>query len=128
MGECELPHTILDLHATFLEYAGLTPSPNLDSRSIKSFLAGETDQHRDVVLSGLSGWRMAFDGRFKLIRGYDPAMRVGGDQWDPMHMPDEDARKMQRERPQILYDIQANEKENVADQYPEVVERLGAHL
>ncbi|MDP6112963.1 MAG: sulfatase-like hydrolase/transferase [Planctomycetota bacterium] len=128
IGECGKPHTILDLHATFLDYAGLTPSAELDSRSMKSFLAGETDQHRDVVLSGLSGWRMAFDGRFKLIRGYDPAKRVGGDQWDPMHVPTEEAGKMQRERPQILYDIQTNEKENVAAQCPEAAERLESFL
>ena len=80
------------------------------------------------MLSGLSGWRMAFDGRFKLIRGYDPAKRVGGDQWDPMHVPTEEAGKMQRERPQILYDIQTNEKENVAAQCPEAAERLESFL
>jgi hypothetical protein len=45
-----------------------------------------------------------------------------------MHVPTEEAGKMQRERPQILYDIQTNEKENVAAQCPEAAERLESFL
>jgi hypothetical protein len=43
----------------------------MDSRSLKALLEGQTDTHRDVVLSGLNNWRLAYDGRFKYIEGYE---------------------------------------------------------
>ena len=47
--EVKDPVTTLDLHASFLEWAGLKPSAEIDSRSMTSYLAGETDTHRNVV-------------------------------------------------------------------------------
>jgi len=62
----------MDLAATFLEYAS-TPKPaDMDSRSLKSLLEGKTRKHRDAVRSGLGNWRMVYDGRYKLIRGFNP--------------------------------------------------------
>jgi arylsulfatase A-like enzyme len=68
---CNLPTTNLDVTATFLDYAGLDIPDSMDSRSLKALLEGQTDTHRDVVLSGLNNWRLAYDGRFKYIEGYE---------------------------------------------------------
>jgi arylsulfatase A-like enzyme len=64
----DLPMTHLDFTATFLDYAGLETPSKMDSRSFKDLLEGKTDTHRDIVISGLNNWRLAYDGRFKLIR------------------------------------------------------------
>ena len=125
-GGCAVPATTLDLHATFLECAGLAPGDGVDSRPMGSFLAGAVDRHREVVFSGLSAWRLAFDGRHKLVRGYDPAQRRGGDDWEPMHMPE--AARLQAEREPLLYDICGDERENIAHRHPDVAAALGRHL
>ena len=57
---------------------------------------------------------MVFDGRFKLVRGYDPAKRIGGDVFEPMHVPPDETDRLQRERPQLLFDLQRNERDDVA--------------
>jgi len=67
---CNLPTTILDLTATFLEYAGLSVPNDMDSLSLKPFLEGKVESHREYVLSGLGAWRVVFDGQYKLIRGF----------------------------------------------------------
>jgi hypothetical protein len=121
------PMTTLDLTASFLEWSGLTPGPELDSRSLAGYMAGHADSHRDAVFSGLSAWRMAFDGRFKLVRGYDPAQRTGGDSFEPMDMSVE-ASRLQRERPQLLLDLEHNEKDDVSAQHPDAFQRLDAAL
>jgi len=90
--------------------------------------AGETDHHREVVLSGLSAWRLAYDGRYKLIRGYDPAKRTGGHNWEPMAVDPEEARQLQRDRPIYLYDTTNNELDNLAQEHPEIVAQLDAYL
>ncbi|MFC1543265.1 sulfatase [Candidatus Neomarinimicrobiota bacterium] len=66
-----IPMTIIDLAATFLEYGGIEVPADMDSRSLKPYLNGSTQKHRDYVLSGLSSWRMVFDGRYKYVRGYE---------------------------------------------------------
>ncbi|MHC4249587.1 MAG: sulfatase family protein [Planctomycetota bacterium] len=101
------PATTLDLTATFLEYAGCDVPSGMDSRSLKPILEGPgnaADEGREYVLSGLHDWRLAFDGRHKLVR------RAGeGD---------------------ILYDLQEDpdETENAAGRAPEVAARLGEAL
>jgi len=72
----------------------------MDSRSLRPVLEGRTDSHRGVVLSGLRDWRLAYDGRYKLVTGFG----------------DED----------MLWDLEADpmETENVAAKQPEVVRRL----
>ena len=127
-GACDVPATVLDLHATFLQCAGLEAGADVDSRSMGAFLTGEKERHREVVFSGLSAWRMVFDGRYKLVRGYDPAKRRGGNDWEPMHVPTEEAARLQQEREEILYDVQGDERKNIAAQHPEIVARLAQHF
>ena len=76
----DMPATTLDLTATFLEYAktngrlrltaNVSQPDGVDSLSLKSFLEGKVESHREYVLSGLGKWRIVFDGRYKLIRGF----------------------------------------------------------
>jgi arylsulfatase A-like enzyme len=67
--------SLMDLSATFLDYGGVEVPDSMDSRSIRPVLEGKTEKHRDYVLSGLRGWRLAWDGRYKYITGFDQ----GGD-------------------------------------------------
>src|SRR5260221_1293012 len=62
----------MDLAATFLEYASAPKPADMDSRSLKGLLEGKRRKHRDAVRSGLGSWRMVYDGRYKLIRGFNP--------------------------------------------------------
>ena len=104
------------------------PGDDLDSRSLVDYLGVHARRHRDLVFSGLSAWRMVFDGRFKLVRGYDPAKRMGGDVFEPMHVPSDETERLQRERPQLLFDLQRNERDDVAVEFPQVFQRLSAAL
>ena len=123
-----VPISLMDLHGTFLEFDGLEISRETDSRSMKRLLAGETEHHRMAVASGLGSWRLAYDGRFKLILGYDPELRTGGFQVEPMAVKPEEAARLQGERPPILYDLRNNERDNIAPDCPEIVERLAQIL
>lgn len=98
------PMTILDLTATWLDYAGAKPLPGMQSRSLRHVLEGRASSLRDAVVSGLHGWQVAFDGRYKLIRGGEPAVQ--------------------------LYDLKddPNESVNLAGKMPQHVHRLSAHL
>ena len=127
-GPCHAPATIVDLHATFVECAGLVPAHGIDSRSMAPFLSGAAADHREVVFSALGPWRLAFDGRYKLIEGYDPQKRRGGYGWEPHSLNQAERRRMQRQRPPILYDLEANERDNAAPDHPEIVERLARML
>lgn len=62
--------SLMDLAATFLDYAGVNVPPEMDSRSLRPVLEGEADDHREFLLSGIDPWRCITDGRLKLIRGY----------------------------------------------------------
>jgi arylsulfatase A-like enzyme len=64
----------MDLTATFLDYAGLKTPAEMDSRSIRPLLSGETRSHRELLRSGLDPWRAVFDGRYKLVRGFDESI------------------------------------------------------
>lgn len=70
---CDLPVTLTDLPATFLECAGVPKPSDMDSISLKGLLEGKTREHRKCVVSGLGAWRMVCDGRYKLIKGFDPS-------------------------------------------------------
>ncbi len=94
------------------------------SSSCFATLSGEEEYHRKAAASGLGSWRLAYDGRFKLILGYDPKLRTGGFQLEPMVVTPEKAARLQRERPPILYDLRNNERDNLAPDCPEIVERL----
>ena len=61
------PTTILDLIATFLDAASVPVPETMDSQSLMPLLTGQTQTHRNVVISALKAWQMAYDGRHKLI-------------------------------------------------------------
>ncbi len=64
----EAPTAVLDLAATFLDFAGIPRPADWDARTLRPVLRGETDRIRDVVRSGLQNWRMTMDDRWKLVR------------------------------------------------------------
>ncbi len=89
------PVSIMDLAATFLDYGGVDVPMEMDSRSLRPLLEGEIDNHREVVLSGLRDFRMAWDGRYKLVRDYgDQEWRL----WDLLADPEE-ARNLASRQP-----------------------------
>lgn len=92
-----------DLAATFLEYAGAPPLPEMDSRSLVPVLRGDRSSHREVVRSGLDSWRLVFDGRYKLVT----------DEQDG-------------ETRTLLFDLERDphERENIAATSSELVSRL----
>jgi len=128
-GRDDTPVTTLDVHATILELAGLDPGSAPDSRSMIDYLAGDTDRHRDVVYSGVGSWRMVYDGRYKLVRGYDPVPNFGPDQEKRAIGPEETERRL-RERAPLLFDLETDpgEQENVADDHPDRVADLSRRL
>jgi arylsulfatase len=124
-GVVDEPATILDLHATFRDYAGIDTGDN-ESRTMRPYLEGASDPPRDVVFSGVNHWRMAFDGRYKLVRGFDPSLshseRLGEvDAWDEAAI-----QTALDEREPLFFDLETDPDEttNVADEHPEEFERL----
>jgi arylsulfatase A-like enzyme len=63
--------SLMDLTATFLDYADVDIPQDMDSRSLRNLLKGKTKEHREYVLSGLNNWRLAYDGQYKYIEGYN---------------------------------------------------------
>jgi choline-sulfatase len=61
----------MDMAATLLDYAGVEVPEDMDSRSLRPVLEGKSDAHRDYVLSGLKDWRLASDGRYKWVTGFE---------------------------------------------------------
>lgn len=107
LGSSEAVVSTMDLTATFLDYAGVPRPDDMDSLSLRPVLEGKTTTHREVVTSGLGPWRMVFDGRYKLVRGYQPGDRNWRRQWD-QHRFVEPANG-----PLLLFDLEADPFENV---------------
>ncbi|MCS7027053.1 MAG: sulfatase-like hydrolase/transferase [Bryobacteraceae bacterium] len=116
----------IDLAATFLDYAGVPRLASMEGQSLRPLLEGRTSNHREFVRSALGSWSMVFDGRYKLIRGFNPSVRS--------RLP----RKGQKtssefstafERP-VLFDLKldANETDNLARKAPSQVHRLSKLL
>ena len=63
----------IDLTATILDYGGASLA-NIDGKTLRPLLEGKATEHRKVVYSGLGGWRMAWDGRYKVITGFAPEL------------------------------------------------------
>ena len=60
----------------------------MDSRSLMPLLTGSIDRHRDAVVSALKTWRMAYDGRHKLIRDTEKGDRFYDLENDPLENDD----------------------------------------
>jgi len=122
-GRIKNPTETIDLSGTFLDYAGVSIPSEMDCKSLRPYLEGISDKlPRDVARSGFHGWRMAFDGKYKLVCGFEEGWKdivfentYGGTK-----------RKVVRKDPICLYDLEndPDESENVAEDHPEVVERL----
>lgn len=99
------PATTLDLTATFLDFAGAPALAGMDSRTLRPVLEGKTRTTRNVVASGLDPWRMASDGRWKLIADFEKV-------------------------PERLYDIKDDPQEmkDLAARRPDIVRRLRPNL
>lgn len=115
---CRAPAATLDLAATFLECAGVAAPKEMDSRSLMPVLSGKAESTRTVVHSGLGSWRLAFDGRYKLVRGY--VQGAGDGKGQAAEVGDHF----------LLFDLEADplENANIADKSPETVARLKAEL
>ena len=83
-GESNALVSLHDLTATFLDYAGVKKPATMDSRSLRPLLAGRTKVHRSHLVSSLEGWRMVWDGRHKLIEGYEKEPQLFDLQTDPL--------------------------------------------
>jgi arylsulfatase A-like enzyme len=129
-GVVDAPATVLDVAATALDYADVSV-PGLGSQSMRPYLDGATDDPpRDVVFSGLGPWRMAFDGRYKLVRGFDPE-RPHNEQVSDFDSYEEAAvQRRTRETGPLLFDLETDplERENVAGHHPDIVGDLDDHL
>jgi len=111
--------SMIDIGATFVDYAGAERPDGMTARSFRPLLEGKTEKHRDYVSSGLFNWRMVADGRFKLVQGFDPKISQRGASV-PKGTP----------LPTILFDLKLDplETKNYAAAEPEVVERLAKLL
>ena len=63
----EAPVELIDLNPTLCELAGVTPLEEMDARSFRPLLHGETTEHRPEAIGELAHFRFACDGRFKAI-------------------------------------------------------------
>jgi arylsulfatase len=76
--------TLMDLAATFLDCAGLPVPAAMDSRTLRPLLAGKTRTHRRHVVAGLAPWRLVWDGRYKLIEGFEKEPQLFDLRTDPL--------------------------------------------
>ena len=56
-----------DIGATILDLAGAEPLEGADAISFRPVLEGASRQHRWVLKSALSDWKLVSDGKFKLV-------------------------------------------------------------
>ncbi len=112
--------TLLDLAATVLDTAGIEPPATVEGRSLRAILAEGAD--RRTAFAGLGCWRLAFDGRFKLVAGYEPAM--------PRREMMQRSFAEVADLPVLLYDLGSDPEElrDVAAVHPQVTEALRAQL
>jgi arylsulfatase A-like enzyme len=115
--------SVMDLAATFLDYAGVAIPADMDSRSLRPVLEGAQAEHREHLRSGLEPWRMVTDGRWKLVRGFDEKI-------ESYYPNDQTPVFGDMQQYTLLFDMDADplENENLAEKHPEVVERLAPLL
>ncbi|MCP5113222.1 MAG: hypothetical protein GY953_20520, partial [bacterium] len=112
------PVSVMDIAATFLNYAGIQEPADMDSLSFRGLIEGKTESHREFVLSGMNPWRMIYDGRYKLIRGYEKGIKLGGAGLD--------AYREKQDLPPMLFDLHEDplENTNIASRAEGEVKRL----
>lgn len=98
--------SLMDLAATFVDFAGAEIPAGMDSRSLRKVLDGTSSSHREFLLSGMDPWRCITDGRLKLVRGYVGGRFPGGSGLPRYPQGDENTEP-------ILYDIEEDPLENV---------------
>lgn len=108
----------IDLGATFLDYADTPKAEGMVSRSLRPTLGGHAQAHREYVRSGLGGWRMVTDGRYKLVLGFDPLKGTGA--------LARETRQQTKSNPPLLFDLENDpgENRNLANDKKDVVARL----
>jgi arylsulfatase len=110
--------SLIDLAATFLDYASVpVPKTEMDSLSLRPVLEGKSPTHRQVVRSGLNRWRLVFDGRYKLVTGFD------------LSQP-RNQQNAAKDTPPLLFDLQSDptESTNIASSHPQVLTRLQKYI
>ncbi|MFN0102190.1 MAG: sulfatase [Bryobacteraceae bacterium] len=75
--------SLIDVSATFLDYAGQQSLPGMGARSLRPVLTGKTQKHREILHSALEEWRLVWDGRYKLIEGFNQETMLFDLQKDP---------------------------------------------
>lgn len=117
----DTPVSILDLHETVLDWAGVTTRNDSESKSLEPYLRNETDNHRDMVYSAYGYWRLVYDGRYKLILGYDPESPMIST--DDLDFSDSNRIvEVLKETDPLLFDRQKDPKEieNIAPSNPDI--------
>jgi arylsulfatase len=114
-----VPVSVIDIGATFLDYARAERPDGMTAISMRPFLEGKSATHRDYVLSGQFNWRSVSDGRYKLLQGFDPKSKKFGASVPPGS-----------ELPITLFDYERDptETKDFAAAEPEVVARLSKFL
>jgi len=105
-----------DLAATFLDFAAAPRLTDAASVSLRPLLERKAKTHREYLVSALDRWSMVFDGRYKLIRGFEMEPPAKG--------------KPRTEPRPVLFDLKldGNETSNIARVAPHQVERLSKLL
>jgi len=75
--------SLIDMTATFLDYAGLPALPGMEARTLRPVLTGKRKRHRAVVHSALEEWRLVWDGRYKYVEGYQGQTQLFDLEKDP---------------------------------------------
>lgn len=115
--------SLIDVGATFLDYANAGKLEGQTARSLRPLLEGKTKTHREFVSSGLFTWRLVCDGRYKLIRGFDPQSGILGSKEIRIQPARPDV-------PPLLFDLETDPLENIdiAARAPGIVARLSKLL
>lgn len=115
------PASVMDVAATCLDYAGLAVPPEMDSKSMRPTLSGETKSHREYLFSGFEPWRAVTDGQYKLVRGFDESLSA---------YPNGSLYAGTRNLRPMLFDLAEDplENRNLADDAPEILRRLDEAL
>ena len=56
----------------------------MEALSLRPVLTGKTKKHREVLHSALEEWRLVWDGRYKLVEGYNRETALYDLQKDPL--------------------------------------------